>query len=113
MNVSLEEKKIEAIKRMNYLQLMPEAIEKYKNIELYNYNHSIIRHICNSISGCNFYLKTNNNNELMENIIIFEDYKKSDNTFYLEITFKELLKISNTSVITSIEEQVDLPKLAK
>ena len=31
MDVSLEEKKIEAIKRMNYLQLMPEAIEKYKN----------------------------------------------------------------------------------
>ena len=34
MDVSLEEKKIEAIKRMNYLQLMPEAIEKYKNGEV-------------------------------------------------------------------------------
>lgn len=99
--------------KKKYETLKKNHEEKYKNIELYNYNHSIIRHICNSISGCNFYLKTNNNNELMENIIIFEDYKKSDNTFYLEITFKELLKISNTSVITSIEEQVDLPKLAK
>ena len=99
--------------KKEYETLKKKHEEKYKNIELYNYNHSIIRHICNSISGCNFYLKTNNNNELMENIIIFEDYKKSDNTFYLEITFKELLKISNTSVITSIEEQIDLPKLAK
>ena len=99
--------------KKEYETLKKKHEEKYKNIELYNYNHSIIRHICNSISGCNFYLKTNINNELMENIIIFEDYKKSDNTFYLEITFKELLKISNTSVITSIEEQIDLPKLAK
>lgn len=99
--------------KKEYETLKKKHEEKYKNIELYNYNHSIVRHICNSISGCNFYLKTNNNNELMENIIIFEDYKKSDNTFYLEITFKELLKISNTSVITSIEEQIDLPKLAK
>ena len=99
--------------KKEYETLKKKHEEKYKNIELYNYNHSIIRHICNSISGCNFYLKTNNNNELMENIIIFEDYKKSDNTFYLEITFKELLKISNTSFITSIEEQIDLPKLAK
>ena len=99
--------------KKEYETLKKKHEEKYKNIELYNYNHSIIRHICNSISGCNFYLKTNNNNELMENIIIFEDYKKSDNTIYLEITFKELLKISNTSVITSIEEQIDLPKLAK
>lgn len=99
--------------KKEYETLKKKHEEKYKNIELYNYNHSIIRHICNSISGCNFYLKTNNNNELMENIIIFEDYKKSDNTFYLEITFKELIKISNTSVITSIEEQIDLPKLAK
>ncbi len=34
MNVSLKEKRIEAIKRMNYLHIMPEAIEKFKNGEV-------------------------------------------------------------------------------
>jgi hypothetical protein len=85
---------------------------KYHNAELFNYNNSIIQHICNSITSCSFYLKTNNSIDLLENIIIFEDYKRADNAFYLEISFRNLLKISNTKKITGIEEQTDLPKLA-
>ena len=85
---------------------------KYHNAELFNYNNSIIQHICNSITSCSFYLKTNNSLDLLENIIIFEDYKRADNAFYLEISFRNLLKISNTKKITGIEEQTDLPKLA-
>ena len=81
-------------------------------IWLFNYNNSIIQHICNSITSCSFYLKTNNSIDLLENIIIFEDYKRADNAFYLEISFRNLLKISNTKKITGIEEQTDLPKLA-
>lgn len=85
---------------------------KFRNIEKYNYNHSIIRHICNSILGCSFYLKTSNTSAIFSNIIIFEDYEKTDNSFYLEISFKELLKVSSKNVLNSIKEQNDLPKLA-
>ncbi len=95
-----------------YEELKKSQEEKYKNVDLYNYNHSIIRHICNSIIGCNYYLKTNNTNSIFSNIIIFEDYEKTDNSFYLEVTFKELLKISNQFVLNGIIDQNDLPKLA-
>ena len=64
-----------------------------------------------SIYHSGFYLKTNNNNDLLENVIIIEDYVKTDNAFYLEVSFKELLKISNLKVIEGVEEQSDLPKL--
>ena len=57
-------------------------------------------------------MKTNNNSSLMNNIIIFEDFERTENSFYLEISFKELLKISNPYLINSITEQEDLPKLA-
>ena len=33
---------------------------------LYNYNKSIIKHICNSIIGCSYYLKTNNNSKFKQ-----------------------------------------------
>ncbi len=95
-----------------YEELKKNQIEKYRNIDLYNYNHSIIRHICNSILGCSFYLKTNNTASLFNNIIIFEDYEKTDNSFYLEVTFKELLKISSLYLLNGIIDQSDLPKLA-
>lgn len=85
---------------------------KYHDVEKYNYNHSIIRHICNSILGCSFYLKTSNSSAIFSNIIIFEDYEKTDNSFYLEVSFKELLKISNKYIINGLKEQNDLPKLA-
>lgn len=85
---------------------------KYHDVEKYNYNHSIIRHICNSILGCCFYLKTSNTRAVLSNIIIFEDYEKTDNSFYLEVSFKELLKISSKYVLNSLKEQNDLPKLA-
>lgn len=84
---------------------------KYRDLDLYNYNHSIIRHMVSSICHSGFYLKTNNNNDLLDNIIIIEDYVKTDNAFYLEITFKDLLRISNLNVIEGVEEQSDLPKL--
>lgn len=95
-----------------YEELKKSQVEKYRNVDLYNYNHSIIRHICNSILGCNYYLKTNNTSTIFSNIIIFEDYEKTDNSFYLEITFKDLLKISNNLVLNGIIDQNDLPKLA-
>lgn len=95
-----------------YETLKKYQLEKYRNVDLYNYNHSIIRHICNSILGCNYYLKTNNNQSLFNNIIIFEDYEKTDNSFYLEVTFKELLKISSQFLLNGIMDQSDLPKLA-
>ena len=85
---------------------------KYRNVELYNYNHSIISHICNSIIGCSYYLKTNNNTSLFSNVIVFEDYEKTDNSFYLEISFKELLQISRHNLIKGLIEQTDLPRLA-
>ena len=84
---------------------------KYRDLDSYNYNHSIIRHMVSSICHSGFYLKTNNNNDLLDNIIIIEDYVKTDNAFYLEVTFKDLLKISNLNVIEGVEEQSDLPKL--
>ena len=68
--------------------------------------------MCNSILGCSYYLKTNNNKALFNNIIIFEDYEKTDNSFYLEVTIKDLLKISSQSIINGIIDQNDLPKLA-
>ena len=95
-----------------YEELKKIQSEKYRNIELYNYNHSIIRHLCNSTIGCNYYMKTNNTNSIFSNIIIFEDYEKTDNSFYLEISIKELLKISNHFILNGIIEQNDLPKLA-
>ncbi len=102
---------IAALKK-EYEDLKKDQSQKYRNVELYNYNHSIITHISNSIIGCSFYLKTNNTKEPFENIIIFEDYEKTDNSFYLEITFKELLRLSNLHLLNGIIEQNDLPKLA-
>ncbi len=102
---------ISSLKR-EYEELKKDQIKKYRNVDLYNYNHSIIKHICNSILGCSFYMKSNNQQALFSNIIIFEDYEKTDNSFYLEVTFKDLLKISNKFVINGIKEQFDLPKLA-
>ena len=84
---------------------------KYRDLDSYNYNHSIIRHMVSSICHSGFYLKTNNNNDLLDNIIIIEDYVKTDNAFYLEVTFKDLLRISNLNIIEGVEEQGDLPKL--
>lgn len=95
-----------------YEDLKKEQTEKYRNVNLYNYNHSIIRHICNSIMGCSFYLKTNNSSAIFSNIIIFEDFEKTDNSFYLEVSFKELLKISSQYLLNGIMDQNDLPKLA-
>lgn len=95
-----------------YEELKKGQLEKYRNLELYNYNRSTIIHICNSIIGCNYYLKTSNTNSVLSNIIIFEDYEKTDNSFYLEVSFKELLKISSISLINGILDQNDLPKLA-
>lgn len=95
-----------------YEEIKKQLVEKYRNAELYNYNHSIIRHICNSILGCSYYMKTNNVESLFNNIIIFEDFEKTDNSFYLEVTFKELLKISNHYLLNGIMDQSDLPKLA-
>lgn len=95
-----------------YEDLKKKQLEKYRNVPLYNYNHSIIRHICNSIIGCSFYLKTNNTSAIFSNIIIFEDYEKTDNSFYLEVSFKELLKISSQYLLNGIIDQNDLPKLA-
>lgn len=85
---------------------------KYHDVDKYNYNHSIIRHICNSILGCSFYLKTSNTSAIFSNIIVFEDYEKTDNSFYLEVSFKELLKISSKYILNGLKEQNDLPKLA-
>ena len=84
---------------------------KYRDLDSYNYNYSIIRHIVSSICHSGFYLKTNNNNDLLDNIIIIEDYVKTDSAFYLEVSFKDLLKISNLNTIERVEEQLDLPKL--
>lgn len=95
-----------------YEDLKKKQKTKYRNVDLYNYNHSIISHICNSIIGCSYYLKTNNNSSLFNNIIIFEDYEKTDNSFYLEVSFKELLTISKQNLIKGIIEQNDLPRLA-
>ena len=95
-----------------YEETKKKQASKYNNVDLFNYNNSIIQHICNSITSCSFYLKTNNNNDLLDNIIIFEDYKRADNAFYLEISFRSLLKLSNPKKITGIEEQHELPKLA-
>lgn len=95
-----------------YEDLKKKQKNKYRNVDLYNYNHSIITHICNSIIGCSYYLKTNNNTSIFNNIIIFEDYEKTDNSFYLEVSFKELLTISKQNLIKGIIEQNDLPKLA-
>lgn len=95
-----------------YEDLKKEQLEKYHNVDLYNYNHSIIKHLCNSIMGCSFYLKTNNSGALFSNIIIFEDYERTDNSFYLEVSFKNLLKISSQYLLNGIIDQNDLPKLA-
>jgi len=103
--------KISSISKQ-YDDLKKEQKEKYRNALLYNYNHSIIRHIVNSIMGCSFYLKTNNSQAVFSNIIIFEDYERTDNSFYLEVSFKELLKISSQYMLNGIMDQNDLPKLA-
>lgn len=96
-----------------YEKLKKEKETKYYNIEKYSYNCSIIRHIYNSITGCNFYLKTSNSSSVFNNIIIFEDYEKMDNSFYLEASFKELLKICANEITGGSVSQNDLPKLAK
>lgn len=96
-----------------YEKLKKEKETKYYNIEKYSYNCSIIRHIYNSIIGCNFYLKTSNSSSVFNNIIIFEDYEKMDNSFYLEASFKELLKICANEITGGSVSQNDLPKLAK
>ncbi len=85
--------------------------KKYNNVDLYNYNYSIIKHICNSIIGCSYYLKTNNLSSIFNNIIIFEDFEKTDNSFYLEVSFRELLKISKQSYINGLMNNSSLPKL--
>lgn len=95
-----------------YEDLKKEQTKKYRNVDLYNHNYSIIKHICNSIVGCNYYLKTTNTSSLLSNIIIFEDYERTDNSFYLEVSLKELLKISNEYLLNGIIDQNDLPKLA-
>lgn len=87
--------------------------EKYRNIDSYYYNNSIIRHICNSIITCNFYLKTNNTQRIMDNVIVFEDYDNTTKTFYLELSFKELLRLSKQYSITDILEEIELPKLSE
>lgn len=94
-----------------YDDIIKEREEKYKNATKYLNNKSVIRHICNSIIGCNFYIKTNNQRNVLENIVIFEDYEKTENSFYLEVTFKELLKICNPSLLNGIIDQSDMPKL--
>jgi hypothetical protein len=96
-----------------YESIRKEKESKYNNVDLYNYNYSIIKHICNSIIGCSYYLKTNNLSSIFNNIIIFEDFEKTDNSFYLEVSFRELLKISKQSFINGILNQSNLPKLAK
>ncbi|MGN1338218.1 MAG: hypothetical protein ACI4WW_07065 [Candidatus Coprovivens sp.] len=101
-----------ATSQREYEEIKTNQKELYKDVDNFTYNNSIIQHICNSIIGCSFYMKTNNNSSLMNNIIIFEDFERTENSFYLEISFKELLKISNPYLINSITEQEDLPKLA-
>ena len=64
-----------------------------------------------SICHSGFYLKTNNNNDLLDNIIIIEDYVKTDNAFYLEISFRDMLRISNINIVEGAEEIMELPKL--
>ena len=46
-------------------ELKKEQIDKYRNLDLYNYNRSTIKHICNSIIGCNYYLKTSNTTSIL------------------------------------------------
>ena len=96
-----------------YDNIIKEREEKYKNASTYSYNRSIIRHICNSINGCNFYMKTNIHKNLLDNIIVFEDYEKTENSFYLEVTFKELFDICNPSLLNGTIDQNDLPKLSE
>lgn len=95
----------------DYEKIRKEKETKYNNVDLYNYNYSILKHICNSIIGCSYYLKTNNTSSMMNNIIIFEDYEKTDNSFYLEVSYKELLKISRQSFVNGVLKKDDLPKL--
>ncbi len=96
-----------------YEEIKKEQRTKYKNIELYHYNNSIIKHMINSILSCSFYLKTNNNTQLLSNIIILEDYYKTENAFYAEIPFNDLIKISNNNIIKRITDNIDLPKLVE
>lgn len=77
----------------------------------YDRNYSIVKHIISSIMNSSYYLKTKNNNNLLENIIIFEDYTDTDNAFYLETTFKDLLNICKYNEKESLDELGDLPKL--
>ena len=49
----------------------------------------------------------------MDNIIVFEDYEKTKKTFYLELSFRELLRLSKQYSITDILEQIELPKLSE
>ena len=49
----------------------------------------------------------------MDNVVVFEDYDNTTKTFYLEITFKDLLRLSKQYSITDILEQIELPKLSE
>jgi len=95
-----------------YEEYIRKQKQKYHNLDTHNYNRSIILHICNSLNGCSFYLKTNNHASIFNNIIVFEDFEKSENSFYLEISIKLLLKISDQNKLNSLLIQEDLPKLA-
>lgn len=95
----------------DYEEFKEKEEEKYRDAVLHHHNRSIIKHLCNSIIGCNFYMKTNNNTSLFENIIVFEDYEKTENAFYLEITFQEFYKISSICLINRALDESDLPKL--
>ena len=85
--------------------------EKNNKEDKYNTNYSLIKHILSSIMSSSFYLKTNNNNNLLDNIIIFEDYTNTDNAFYLETTFKDILNICESKKVGIVKELEDLPKL--
>lgn len=96
-----------------HLEKLNNQKKQYKDLKLYDYNSSIIKHICASITNATFYLKANSSKQLLENTVIFEDTTDSDNIFYLEISFKDLLRISNQKIINGLEEKLDLPKLAE
>ena len=49
----------------------------------------------------------------MDNIVIFEDYDNTKKTFYVEITFRDLLKLTKQYAITDLLEQIELPKLSE
>lgn len=104
IDISTKETIIENMKKELY-DIRLSNSEKYENIDLYKNNYSIIKHIVNAFITGGFYLKTNNSNEIYENIIVIEDYVDTDNTFYIEVTFNELMDILERKI------NDDLPKL--